>query len=83
MLEPFSLAQHDSKSSNETGEEDLMPVILGNARTLAAFQETVGVFYSRKHISPVALRGCSRGQHVEFACEHDQQELQAEMAALY
>ena len=82
VLEPFCSAQHDSdsNSSGQTGKQGKTPVDLGTARTLAAFQETIGVFYSRKHISPVALRGCGREQDVQFECRHEQLELMADSA---
>ena len=73
VLEPFCLAQHDSNSSGQTGQQEKTHADLGSARTLAAFQETIGVSYSSKHISTLALRGC-RDQHLELACKHDEQE---------
>ena len=83
VLEPFCSAQHDSNSSGQTGKQERTTIRLGTARTLAAFQETIGVSISRKHISPVALRGCGMDQHVEFACKHDQQEPLDELTVSY
>ncbi len=31
---------------------------LGTVRTIAAFQQTVGVDYTKKQIHPAAIRGC-------------------------
>ena len=73
VLDLFDLARHDSKSSGQNEKQEKTSLNLGTARTLAAFQETTGVSYSSKHISPLALRGC-RDQHLEFACKHDEQE---------
>ena len=80
VLEPFCSGQYDSNSSGQTEEQGQSPVDPGTARTLAAFQETIGVSYSRKHISPVALRGCGREQQVEFACRSEQPKLLADLA---
>ena len=79
VLELFCLAQHDNNSSGQTGQQEKTHADLGTARTLTAFQETIGVSYSSKHISTLALRGC-RDQHLEFACKHDGKEPMSDLA---
>ena len=80
VLELFCLAQHDSNSSGQTGQQENKHTNLGSARTLAAFQETTGVLYSKKHISSLALRGCNNDQFLELACKHDKQEPVSDLA---
>ena len=51
---------------------------LGSVRTLAAFQEAVGVDYSSKQISPAAVRGSQSMRGIEFACDSMQADLSAD-----
>ena len=69
VLELFSGLNHGEDTEETTQNESVHRSILGlgTVRTIAAFQQTVGVDYTKKQIHPAAFRGCRNAECIEFA----------------
>ena len=69
VLQLFSRPSHgeDTEETTQNGSVHRSTLGLGTVRTIAAFQQTVGVDYSKKQIHPAAIRGCRNAASIEFA----------------
>jgi len=69
VLQLFSAPSHgeDTEETTQNGSVHRSTLGLGTVRTIAAFQQTAGVDYSKKQIHPAAIRGCRNAASIEFA----------------